>query len=129
MPSDYLEIEQIRASLADPAIVAKEAFGILSNISHLQCRRKTHTGHVMVTGVCFVLAGLAILTGILDVLAAWLLGLMFLVFNLTILPTYIFAHPKNHAAWGGNAYNLAAVGSSWILAEVIASRRSGGNTP
>ena len=77
---------------------------------------------VIITGVCFVLAGLAILTGILDVLAAWLLGLMFLVFNLTILPTYIFAHPKNHAAWGGNAYNLAAVGSSWILAEVIASR-------
>jgi hypothetical protein len=35
MPSDYLEIEQIRASLADPAMVAKEAFGILSNISHL----------------------------------------------------------------------------------------------
>ena len=35
MPSDYLEIEQIRASLAYPAIVAKEAFGILSNISHL----------------------------------------------------------------------------------------------
>jgi uncharacterized membrane protein YphA (DoxX/SURF4 family) len=78
---------------------------------------------VIVTGVCFVLAGLAILSGILDVPAAWLLGLMFLVFNLTILPTYIFAHPKNHAAWGGNAYNLAAVGSSWILAEVIASRR------
>jgi uncharacterized membrane protein len=84
---------------------------------------------VIVTGVCFVLAGLAILSGILDVLAAWLLGLMFLVFNLTILPTYIFAHPKNHAAWGGNAYNLAAVGSSWILAEVLASRRSGGNVP
>jgi uncharacterized membrane protein YphA (DoxX/SURF4 family) len=77
---------------------------------------------VIVTGVCFVLAGSAILTGILDVLAAWLLGLMFLVFNLTILPTYILAHPKNHAAWGGNAYNLAAVGSSWILAEVIAFR-------
>jgi uncharacterized membrane protein len=83
---------------------------------------------VIVTGVCFVLAGLAILTGILDVLAAWLLGLMFLVFNLTILPTYIFADPKNHAAWGGNAYNLAAVGSSWILAEVIASRKRW-NTP
>jgi uncharacterized membrane protein YphA (DoxX/SURF4 family) len=83
---------------------------------------------VIVTGVCFVLAGLAILAGILDVLAAWLLGLMFLVFNLTILPTYIFADPKNHAAWGGNAYNLAAVGSSWILAEVIASRKRW-NTP
>lgn len=77
---------------------------------------------VIVTGVCFVLAGLAIFSGILDVLAAQLLGLMFLVFNLTILPTYIFAHPKNHAAWGGNAYNLAAVGSSWILAGVIGSQ-------
>jgi len=83
---------------------------------------------VIVTGVCFVLAGLAILTGNLDALAAWLLGLMFLVFNLTILPNYIFAQPKAHAAWGGNAYNLAAVGSSWILAEVIAIRRRGGNT-
>lgn len=76
---------------------------------------------VIVTGVCFMLAGFAILTGILDVLAAWLLGLMFLVFNVTILPTFIIAHPKKHAAWGGNAYNLAAVGSSWILAAVIAS--------
>jgi uncharacterized membrane protein YphA (DoxX/SURF4 family) len=78
---------------------------------------------VMVTGVCFVFAGLAVLTGILDTWAAWLLGLMFLAFNLTILPTYIFAHPKSHAAWGGNAYNLAAVGSSWILAEASTSRR------
>ena len=83
---------------------------------------------VIVTGICFVLAGLAILTGIRDVLAAWLLGLMFLVFNLTILPTFIFADPKNHAAWGGNAYNLAAVGSSWILAEALASQTRGGNS-
>jgi uncharacterized membrane protein len=79
---------------------------------------------VIVTGVCFVLAGLAILTRIQDTLAAWMLGLMFLVFNLTILPTYIFADPKDHAAWGGNAYNLAAVGSAWILAETFTSRRS-----
>jgi uncharacterized membrane protein YphA (DoxX/SURF4 family) len=71
---------------------------------------------VIVTGICFVLAGVAILTGILDGLAAWMLGVMFLTFNLTILPTYIFADPKDHAAWGGNAYNLAAVGSAWILA-------------
>lgn len=74
---------------------------------------------VIVTGVCFVLAGIAILTRTLDVPAAWLLGLMFLAFNLTILPTYVFAQPREHVAWGGNAYNLAAVGSSWILAEAI----------
>jgi uncharacterized membrane protein YphA (DoxX/SURF4 family) len=74
---------------------------------------------VIVTGICFVLAGLAILTGVLDVLASWLLGLMFLVFNLTILPTFIFADPHDHGAWGGNAYNLAAVGSAWILADAL----------
>jgi uncharacterized membrane protein len=75
---------------------------------------------VIVTGICFMLAGLAILSRILEVLAAWLLGLMFLVFNLTILPTYIFADPRGHAAWGGNAYNLAAVGASWVLAGALA---------
>jgi len=77
---------------------------------------------VIITGVCFLLAGLAIITGILGALAAWLMGLMFLVFNLTILPTYIFANPSDHTAWGGNAYNLAAVGSAWILSRVLASR-------
>jgi uncharacterized membrane protein YphA (DoxX/SURF4 family) len=75
----------------------------------------------IVTGICFVLAGLAILSGIQDVLAARLLALMFLVFNAVALPPFILADPKNHAAWGGNAYNLAAVGAAWILAHSIAS--------
>ncbi len=78
----------------------------------------------IVTGICFVLAGLAILSGILDVLAARLLALMFLVFNAVALPPFIFADPKNHAAWGGNAYNLAAAAAVWIFAESIASRRA-----
>ncbi len=78
---------------------------------------------IIVTGVCFVLAGLAILSGIQDVLAAWLLGLMFLSFNLIALPQFIFANPKGHGAWGGYAYNLAAVGASWIFAESIARSR------
>jgi uncharacterized membrane protein YphA (DoxX/SURF4 family) len=79
---------------------------------------------VIVTGICFVLAGLAILSGILDVLAARLLALMFLVFNLVALPPFIFAHPRDHAAWGGNAYNLAAVAAAWILADQIASHHT-----
>lgn len=82
---------------------------------------------VIATGIYFVLAGVAILTGVLDALAAWLLGVMFLVFNLTILPAFIFADWKDHAAWGGNAYNLAAVGSSWILAGVFASQKKSTN--
>lgn len=75
------------------------------------------------TGICFVLAGLAMLTGIQDVLAARMLALMFLVFSVVALPPFIFAAPRNHAAWGGNAYNLAVVGAVWIFAESIASAR------
>ena len=78
---------------------------------------------VIVTGTCFVLAGLAILSGIQDVLAARLLALLFFAFNVFALPPFIFAHPKEHAAWGGNAINLAFVGASLIFAHAIASRR------
>jgi uncharacterized membrane protein YphA (DoxX/SURF4 family) len=77
----------------------------------------------ILTGICFVLAGLAILSGIQDVLAARLLALMFFAFNLIALPPFIFAQPKEHAAWGGNAINLAFVGASLIFADAIASRR------
>jgi hypothetical protein len=48
----------------------------------------------IVTGICFVLAGLAILSGIQGVLVARLLGLMFLAFNLVALPPFIFAYPS-----------------------------------
>jgi uncharacterized membrane protein YphA (DoxX/SURF4 family) len=75
----------------------------------------------IVTGICFVLAGLAILSGIQDVLAARLLALMFCVFNLVALPPFILADPHRHSAWGGNAYNLAAVASAWILADSLAA--------
>jgi uncharacterized membrane protein len=78
---------------------------------------------IIVTGICFVLAGLAILSGIQDVVAARLLALMFLAFNLFALPQFIFADPHDHAAWGGNAFNLALVAANWILADSIATRQ------
>jgi uncharacterized membrane protein YphA (DoxX/SURF4 family) len=78
---------------------------------------------IVLTGIAFVLAGLAILSGILDVLAARLLALMLLIFSALILAPMIFALPHNHIAWGGNAYNLAAVGAAWILADWLATRR------
>ena len=79
---------------------------------------------VVLTGICFVLAGIAILSGIQDVLAARLLALEFLAFNAVALPQFIFAHPDGHAAWGGNAFNLALVAACWILADAIASRHA-----
>lgn len=78
---------------------------------------------VVVTGICFVVAGLAILTGIQDVLAARLLALMFFTFNMLALPQFIFADPKNHAAWGGNAFNLALVAANWIFADAISTQQ------
>jgi uncharacterized membrane protein len=77
---------------------------------------------VVLTGICFVLAGLAIVSKIQDVLAARMLGLMFLVFNAFALPQFIFADPKDHAAWGGNAFNLVLVAACWIYAEAVAGR-------
>src|ERR1035441_10152476 len=47
-------------------------------------------------------------------------GAHVLVFSAVALPPFIFADPKDHAAWGGNAYNLAAVAAAWILADSIA---------
>jgi uncharacterized membrane protein YphA (DoxX/SURF4 family) len=78
---------------------------------------------VVLTGIAFVLAGVAIITGVLDALAAWLLGLMLLVFSVLVLTPPIFASPHHHAPWGANAYNLTAVGAAWIVADWLPKRR------
>ena len=71
----------------------------------------------VLTGIAFVLAGAAIVSGVLDVLAARLLGLMLLVFSALALAPLIFSSPHDHASWGANAYNLTAIGAAWIVAE------------
>jgi hypothetical protein len=69
------------------------------------------------------LAGLAVVSGVLDVLAARLLGLMLLVFSVLALTPIIFASPHDHVAWGTDAYNLTAVGAAWIVADWQAIRQ------
>jgi uncharacterized membrane protein len=82
----------------------------------------------VLTGLAFVLAGMAILFRILDVLAARLLALMLFIFSVFVLAPRCFADPRNHVSWGSSAYNLAAVGAVWIFAELIrALRRKDGN--
>ncbi len=76
----------------------------------------------VMTGVAFLAAGLSILSGIQDVLAARLLGLMLLVFSTAVLTPGIFANPHSHVAWGGDAYNATAVGASWMFASWLAHR-------
>jgi uncharacterized membrane protein YphA (DoxX/SURF4 family) len=74
----------------------------------------------ILTGIAFILAGIAILTRLLDVLAARLLALMLLVFSALALAPIIVAYPHSQIAWGSNAYNLVAAASVWIFACTIA---------
>lgn len=73
----------------------------------------------IVTGICFVAAGIAFATRKLDVLAARLLAAMFLVFSALSLIPLLIAAPRDHTAWGGNAVNLAVVGGTWLFADLL----------
>ena len=73
----------------------------------------------ILTGLAFVAAGIAILSGILDVLATRLLALMLFIFSLLVLMPGAIVHPPNHVGWGSNAYNLTAVGAAWLFAESL----------
>jgi hypothetical protein len=74
------------------------------------------------TGIAFFLAGCAICSGIMDVLAARLLALMLLLFEgfVEIPPIFIRLHDQR--TWGAAVYNLAAIGACWIFAEFLTSR-------
>ncbi len=78
---------------------------------------------VVLTGIAFILSGVAILAQVRDVLAARMLTAMLLLFDVLVLVRLPLASPHNHVAWGANAYNLAAAGAVWIFAEFIVRRR------
>lgn len=78
----------------------------------------------LLTGICFILAGIAIASGVLDVLAACLLGTMFIVFNAVMLIPEIFASPHDEGTWGGNAFNLAVAAAPLILADLLAAEHA-----
>jgi uncharacterized membrane protein len=76
---------------------------------------------ILISGIGFMMAGFAILSGVLNVLAARLLVLMLLIFEVALVPI-IFAYPRLHQAWGASAYNLAVVGAVWIFAASVTKR-------
>jgi uncharacterized membrane protein len=75
------------------------------------------------TGVAFLLAGIAIVCRIQDVLAARLLGLMLLLFEAAVEIPPVFAQPHNQVAWGGAVYNVTAIGACLVFSEFVISRR------
>jgi uncharacterized membrane protein len=74
------------------------------------------------TGIAFLLAGLAICSGKRDVLAARLLALMLLLFEVLVEIPPIFVRLHNQATWGAAVYNLSSIGACLIFAEFLASR-------
>ncbi len=80
---------------------------------------------VVISGIAFVLAGVGIISGYKDVLAARLLTIMLLIFSLIVLAPLIFTAPRNEISWGANLYNLTAVASAWIMADSLGNWEPG----
>jgi hypothetical protein len=74
------------------------------------------------TGIAFILAGGAICSGVMDVLAARLLALMLLLFECFVEIPPLFLRLHNQATWGAAVYNVTAIGACWIFAEFLISR-------
>jgi putative oxidoreductase len=72
---------------------------------------------VYITGVAHIAAALAILLGKMDKLAATLLGLMLLIFALSIwLPQVMNSGGENQAAMTALLKDLMLAGASWMYA-------------
>ncbi len=74
------------------------------------------------TGVLHLLAGVAILSGVLAGLASRLLTTMLIVFGALVWAPSLFTAPREHLVWAGNAINMALTGAAWVVADWIASR-------
>jgi uncharacterized membrane protein YphA (DoxX/SURF4 family) len=76
------------------------------------------------TGVGFVAAGVAILTGVQARLAAILLTAMLVSFALLVHEPMLMADHSIHYNWTESAENLAAIGAAWVVADSLARPRS-----
>ncbi|MGH9586859.1 MAG: DoxX family membrane protein [Acidobacteriaceae bacterium] len=77
----------------------------------------------MVTGTAHLLAGIAIISGILDLLASRLLTAMIIIFGLLVWLPAVIAQPHVHMMWSANSINLALLAAAWVVADAIALRR------
>jgi len=71
------------------------------------------------TGIGFIAAGIAILTGIQARLAAILLTAMIGSFALLVHEPILFANHSIHWNWSESALNLALTGVAWIVADSL----------
>jgi uncharacterized membrane protein len=76
-----------------------------------------------VTGVAFVAAGVAILTGVQARLSAILLTAMLASFALLVHEPMLLADHSIHYNWTESAENLAVTGAAWVVADSLARPR------
>jgi hypothetical protein len=74
------------------------------------------------TTVAFVLAAVAILTGLYRLLAAQLLAIMLLIFAAVVWLPIIVAHPSSASDWSEFTETIAIASGAWILADWLRSR-------
>jgi uncharacterized membrane protein len=72
------------------------------------------------TGVGFVAAGVAILTGVQARLAAILVTAMLVSFGLLVNELILLADHSSHWNWSESAVNLAVTGAAWVVADSLA---------
>lgn len=77
----------------------------------------------MFTGSAHVIAGLAIISGVLALVAARLLTAMIVVFGVLVWLPAVYAQPHVHMMWSANAINFALLAAAWAMADSIAARR------
>lgn len=77
------------------------------------------------TGVGFVAAGLAILTGVQARVAAILMTAMLVSFGLLVNGRMLLADHSSHWNWTESAVNLAVVGAAWVVADSLALANNG----
>jgi uncharacterized membrane protein YphA (DoxX/SURF4 family) len=75
------------------------------------------------TGVGFVAAGVAILTGVQARLAAILVTAMLASFALLVHEPMLLADHSSHMNWTESAENLAVIGAAWVVADSLARPR------
>lgn len=72
------------------------------------------------TGAAHIAAGLAILSGEQNRLAAILVTAMFAGFSILLHIPNLIADPASHVNWVINAINLALTGAAWVVADSLA---------
>jgi uncharacterized membrane protein YphA (DoxX/SURF4 family) len=71
------------------------------------------------TTIALALAAIALLTGVLALLASRLLTVMLIGFGLLVSLPAPFADPHKLINWAGNAQNLAITAAAWIVADYL----------